>query len=160
MKNTLKYYLDWHNLLYPFWQRIPIWLQKKLIWMGSSKFLIGVATICLNSQNQILLVKHRFHNDVPWGLPGGWVDGGESPLAAGLREVREETGLEPFDPKLIDVTSDGKWVNIVYACRVHDGEPVIQTSELTEYRWVNPAQVDVKLKSDQLQAIGRFVASM
>ena len=160
MKNKLHYYLNWHNLLHPFWQRMPVWLQRQLIWMGSSKFLVGVAMICINSKGNILLVKHRFHNDVPWGLPGGWVDRGEAPVEAGLREVREETGLEPFNPQLIDVTGDGKWTNVIYACDVRDGEPVVQASELTGYRWFDPTQINVRLRWDQVQAIHLFVAKM
>ncbi|MGB0384785.1 MAG: NUDIX hydrolase [Ardenticatenaceae bacterium] len=128
--------------------------------MGASKFLVGVAAICLNSQNQILLLEHRFHNDTPWGLPGGWADRGENPQATALREVREETGLEAFEPKLVYVNGDGIWVDIVYACRVHDGEPVIQASELTGYCWVDPTNFDLNLKWTQKQAIARFVATM
>jgi 8-oxo-dGTP diphosphatase len=33
-----------------------------------------------------------------WSLPGGMVDPGEDPLTAGVRELREESGLEPTGP--------------------------------------------------------------
>jgi 8-oxo-dGTP diphosphatase len=38
-----------------------------------------------------------------WTLPGGGVDHGESPHAAVLRELYEETGLEAISSRLVDV---------------------------------------------------------
>ena len=43
-------------------------------------------------ENKILLVKER--EDGCWTLPGGWVDVGESPSAAIVREVYEESGYQ------------------------------------------------------------------
>lgn len=40
-----------------------------------------------------------------WGLPGGGIDHGETPLEAVVREVREETGHELRDVRLADVGS-------------------------------------------------------
>lgn len=48
--------------------------------------------------NKILLVKesNKYH------LPGGGVNLGEDPLRAVVREVKEETGVDVVNPKLID----------------------------------------------------------
>jgi ADP-ribose pyrophosphatase YjhB (NUDIX family) len=43
------------------------------------------------SENQILLVKERGNG---WTLPGGWVDPGESPSEAAVRETKEESGYD------------------------------------------------------------------
>ncbi len=53
----------------------------------------SVSAVIFNQQkDHILLIKRR---DVPiWTLPGGGVDEGESPEAAVIREVKEETGLD------------------------------------------------------------------
>ena len=49
----------------------------------------------------ILLVRER--EDGAWTLPGGWADIGESPSAAIVREVREESGYETRAAKLLAV---------------------------------------------------------
>jgi len=43
------------------------------------------------SENKILLVKQRGDG---WTLPGGWVDPGESPSEAAVRETKEESGYD------------------------------------------------------------------
>jgi ADP-ribose pyrophosphatase YjhB (NUDIX family) len=52
----------------------------------------------------ILLMKRR--DNQHWGLPGGYVEPGESVLVATRREVREETGYEIEVGRLIGVYSD------------------------------------------------------
>lgn len=49
--------------------------------------------------NKILLVKER--EDSCWTLPGGWVDVGESPSQAIVREVYEESGYQTKVVKLL-----------------------------------------------------------
>ncbi len=49
--------------------------------------------------NKILLVKERA--DDLWSLPGGWIDINESPSAAVVREIREESGFETKAIKLL-----------------------------------------------------------
>ena len=49
----------------------------------------------------ILMVREA--SDGLWSLPGGWIDVGESPAQAAVREVKEETGLECTARKLFAV---------------------------------------------------------
>lgn len=55
----------------------------------------AVLTVALNEANEVLLIReyavglHRYE----LGLPKGRIEDGESPLEAGVRELREETGF-------------------------------------------------------------------
>ena len=53
---------------------------------------MAAAALCLNKQNEILIVKPLYRE--LWLLPGGVVEEGESPRKACIREVREELGLD------------------------------------------------------------------
>lgn len=64
--------------------------------------LAGVAVAVFNEQGQILLQQRR--NGI-WGVPGGFVELGESTEEAGRREVFEETGSEIGTLQLISVFS-------------------------------------------------------
>ena len=54
---------------------------------------MGVEIVLFNEQRQVLLLNHVFHPEIPWGVPGGWLDRNEDPSEGGMRELREETGL-------------------------------------------------------------------
>jgi ADP-ribose pyrophosphatase YjhB (NUDIX family) len=51
-------------------------------------------------KDKILLVKERGDG---WTLPGGWVDPGESPSEAAVRETREESGYDVNAVRLIAI---------------------------------------------------------
>jgi 8-oxo-dGTP pyrophosphatase MutT (NUDIX family) len=51
----------------------------------------GVVFRRVNGGVEFLLIRDPYTN---WGLPKGHIEGGETPEAAALREVEEETGLQ------------------------------------------------------------------
>src|ERR1043166_3819581 len=55
-----------------------------------------VNVIALTPDQQLVMIEQFRHgtNTVELEIPGGLMDTGESPVAAGVRELREETGYE------------------------------------------------------------------
>ncbi len=57
--------------------------------------------VILTKGDKILGVTRK-HNHNDWGLPGGKIDPGETPLQAIIRETKEETGLDISNIELVD----------------------------------------------------------
>ena len=64
---------------------------------------VGLGLYILNEKHQILLgLRKSAHGNGTWCPPGGHMEYGESFEAAGVRETREETGLE-IEPKRLEI---------------------------------------------------------
>ena len=90
------------------------------------------------------------HDDEKWCCPGGHVESGESPDAAAMRELQEETGLEvngmlrPLDRKAV---KNGEILVHAFKADV-DGEPRHEfdpDEEFSEVRWVDPDAVPTEI---------------
>jgi ADP-ribose pyrophosphatase YjhB (NUDIX family) len=85
---------------------------------------VAVGTIILDEQGHIVLVRRAIEPGYgKWVFPGGYVDRGEEVQVAGVREAREETGLEIRIDRLVNVYSyTGRApVIIVYAATMIGG---------------------------------------
>ena len=82
--------------LYWLWRVLP--LPKKLrgpiLWLGNSKYIIGIAALIRNEQGEVLLFKHTYRTNCDWGFPGGYLKWREEPQAAMAREIFEEAGFK------------------------------------------------------------------
>ncbi len=62
---------------------------------------VDVRGALVDADERVLLMREK--SDGRWSLPGGWADPGDTPRAAAVREVREETGYGAEVVKLVAV---------------------------------------------------------
>ncbi len=84
------------------------------------------AAVFVERDGGVLLVRRAAEPERgKWALPAGYIDYGEHPALAAIREVREETGLIVTIDRLLDVQGGaaelGASIVIIYAAHVVEG---------------------------------------
>jgi ADP-ribose pyrophosphatase YjhB (NUDIX family) len=111
--------------------------------------------------DELLLVRERA--DGKWTLPGGWVEVGESPSEAAVREVREESGYETRAVKLLALYDRDKHASTphqwhiwkaCFRCELVDGVQHEPDDEIVETGFFAYAQLpeldDMRIAPDYL----------
>jgi phosphoglycolate phosphatase len=107
-----------------------------------------VGALIFNDADQVLVVRTHKWSDL-WGIPGGKIKWGEPAETALRRELREETGLDITDIRLVLVQDcihsrefyrDAHFVLLNYTCRAAGCQPVKLNDEARAFQWVSPAQ--------------------
>jgi 8-oxo-dGTP pyrophosphatase MutT (NUDIX family) len=115
--------------------------------------------ILLRNQDKKILIVRRSgtHPTKPheWDLPGGQVEEGENLKGQILRELREETGIEISELKVIGAesahTNDGEYVvQIAYGGEVEYAD-VVLSYEHDEFKWVTPAEFVTEISNDRFR---------
>ncbi|MBV9920402.1 MAG: NUDIX hydrolase [Pseudonocardia sp.] len=96
-----------------------------------------------------------------WNLPGGFVEKGEHPMDAAVREFREEVGLEVTLTGLLAISlsryepTDDWLVHHVFTGEAQ-GEPDPDPLEMSEAHWFRPDDIPSPLAGDHQARIGEW----
>lgn len=115
---------------------------------------VAVGSI-IEQNGKILLVQENMptHPDhMKWNQPAGWLDIGENPIDAAIRETKEETGLD-FKPTGLlgiyslvrnDMTSERGTphaIKIIFRGEITSEEIDFDKEEINDARWFTPEEI-------------------
>jgi 8-oxo-dGTP pyrophosphatase MutT (NUDIX family) len=110
---------------------------------------LAAGALFLDTAGRILVLRPTYKRH--WDIPGGYVEPGESPYTACVREIGEELGIAPRVGQMLVVDwapAEHEGDKILY---VFDGGSltdddvrriVFEDGEITEFRYVEPAGLD------------------
>ncbi len=106
---------------------------------------VGVGAAIFNAEGKLFLTQRgrEAKNEVgKWEIPGGSVEFGETLVAAIMREMREEHGVEIVVGELLDICDhiipDEKqhWVSPTYICCIVRGTPqILEPHKCAQIGW-------------------------
>ena len=112
----------------------PRWISHQFVRMVKPTHPIGVVALVLDDANQVLILRHTYH-DPPWRLPGGLLERGEQPFDTAVREVREEAGIDVRPLAVISSRLLLYSFDVVVLCVPVQTHPFCVNTEVSERRW-------------------------
>ena len=110
-------------------------------WMLRRPPPAGVKVV-LRRGDDVLLVRHTYGRRGEWDLPGGFINDGEAPQDAVLRELSEEVGLDAERPVALGailLRSSGRRDTVhcfaADAAADGDGSLAVDEGEIAQARW-------------------------
>lgn len=125
----------------------------------------ATCVVVTSEQSRLLLVKRNVEPKIGWWcLPGGFMELGETPEKAALRELKEETGLDGRIGRLIGVCSDNSpqydtVLMVGYLADRKDGD-LSPGDDAEEVRWFPFAEIPPIAFTSHIYFIEQALESM
>jgi ADP-ribose pyrophosphatase YjhB (NUDIX family) len=133
-----------------------------------SSLTSAVGAVVTDPAGRVLLCQQS-HGRRLWGLPGGKIRSGESPVKAAIRDIREETGIETEIVDLVGIyqlTGDPRGEGLpdvlihVFRGRCDGGEATVNApGRICRLSWHDPADLPEPTTATTRAAIADAVAA-
>ena len=144
------------------------YIQEIRKYVGHSPIMVTAAMCIIYDRKKGILLEKRTDNGM-WCVPGGALELGETLEEALRREVKEETSLDIFNPKLFDVKAgvhmvypnkdEVYYTDVVYEINEYKGE-LKPDAESKELRWVPVNELPDNIMPTQIEYIEKFVNTL
>ncbi len=138
------------------WKRLPSRFRLLIIRVTQKKFTASVAVIITNADEKVLLLEHILRPASGWGIPGGFLDEGEQPDAAVRRELREETGIELENLKMVRVRTLNRHIEMLFRAESNDVARVL-SREIKSLDWFDVDQMPAEMSSVQKSTVEKVL---
>lgn len=137
------------------WKALPGCVQGWIMRWLLPKYLVGSVAVILDDAGRVLLYRHTYRDDYPWGLPGGWLKPGEDPIDAIEREVREEGGydIKALHPLVIGGDRYLRRIDLIFLCDLVGGT-FRPSAEVSEAGFFAPDALPGRVEPFHLQVVG------
>lgn len=138
------------------WRRIPGSLRLKIIRVTQKKFTASVGVIITNSDGKILLLEHILRPGSGWGIPGGFIEHGEQPEQAAHRELREETGIQLENVKMLRVRTINRHIEFLFRAE-SNSKAEVKSLEIKSLDWFPVDKMPAEMSPVQKSVIEKVL---
>ena len=121
---------------------------------------VELTVLCLITDDDRMLLQNRIKKDWQgYTLPGGHVEPGESFVDAVIREMKDETGLDITNPRLVGVKQfpikNGRYVVLLFKTTEYSGTVV--SSDEGQMEWVESNRLSEINTVDDFEDLMRVI---
>jgi ADP-ribose pyrophosphatase YjhB (NUDIX family) len=114
------------------------YLALQAYWLVRRPRTSGVKVV-VRRGDEVLLVRHTYGRRAEWDLPGGFINEGETPQDAALREISEEVGLHAERPvamgAILQRSSGRRDMVHAFAADADGAGMDVDAGEIAQARW-------------------------